>query len=214
MANKAVYTALIGNYDELKEPSIVSNGWDYICFTDQDIKSDVWQIRKVKVDGDPQRLARRIKISFDKYIEHRYSLWIDASFEIKVDLNDFWGRFFISPFAVPKHPVRDCVYREIESCIANFRGDEQQLREQAQEYKRLGMPAFNGIITSGVMMRERTDFMIAFCEKWHDELDRHSVRDQVAFAKVAWSINWKYHRYIWNYTRSSELIYHKHFKYR
>ena len=31
---KVAYTYIIGNYDSLKEPSVITEGWDYICFTD------------------------------------------------------------------------------------------------------------------------------------------------------------------------------------
>jgi hypothetical protein len=31
---KAVYTFIFGDYDDLKSPTIMTPGWDYICFTD------------------------------------------------------------------------------------------------------------------------------------------------------------------------------------
>lgn len=210
--NKAVYSAIIGNYDDLKEPEIVSDGWDYILYTDQDLKSDVWQIRKIQTDGDSQRLARRIKILFHEYIEHEYSFWLDAAFHIKVDLNDFWSRFWNPPFVVPAHPLRNCIYREIESCIANNRGNRAELERQREDYKQQGIKPVNGIITSGVMMRQRTDGVINLCNKWHEELSKYSTRDQVAFAKITQGM--RINTYRWDYSQSRELHYKKHLKYR
>ena len=62
---KVVYTAIIGNYDELKEPKVISEGFDYVCFTDDvKLKSKVWKI--IVVDNpqrlDNTRLSRKIKI--------------------------------------------------------------------------------------------------------------------------------------------------------
>jgi len=40
------YTVLSGDYDNLKNPKVVTPGWKYVCFTDQDnVKSDIWEIR-------------------------------------------------------------------------------------------------------------------------------------------------------------------------
>jgi hypothetical protein len=214
MANKVVYTALFGDYDDLLDPTEVSEGWDYVVLTDQDIKSDIWQVRKVKADGDPQRMARKVKVKWHEFIEHDLSLWLDCSFHIRCDLNKFWDERYVEPFAVPRHPIRECIYREIESCIVNRRGDESQLIKQREEYKALGVPPFNGIITSGVMMRRNCDFTREFCDDWWAEIEKQSVRDQVAFAKVAWEWGWQYHTYKWDYSQSKELKYLKHKKYR
>ena len=35
--NKVVYTAIIGGYDNLIEPSFKPDGWDFVCFTNNNI---------------------------------------------------------------------------------------------------------------------------------------------------------------------------------
>lgn len=214
MGNKAIFTALIGDYDDLLDPEVITPGWDYIVFTDQDIHSAIWQVRKVDANGDPQRMARRIKVKWHEYIDNDISFWLDCSFHIRCDLDKFISDKYVEPFSVPRHPIRECVYREIDSCIVNQRGNEAQLIAQRDEYKRLGVPPFNGIITSGVMLRKLCPFTIDFCNDWWAEMERHSVRDQVAFAKVAWEWRWQYHNYKWDYSQSKELKYLKHKKYR
>lgn len=210
--NKAVYTAILGPYDDLKEPTIKSDGWDYILYTDQDFTSDIWEVRKIEVDGDPQRMARKIKILFNEFIEHEESFWIDAAFHIKTDLNVFWDRFFKPPFCVPAHPLRNCIYREIESCIANNRGNKEELIHQRETYRKEGVKPLQGIITSGVMMRNRDS--IELCKDWYQELSQYSVRDQVAFARVTQRKKYDFWMYRWDYSQSKELLYTKHLKYR
>lgn len=39
------YTVISGPYDTLKEPVIETDGWKYICFTDQELVSDIWEFR-------------------------------------------------------------------------------------------------------------------------------------------------------------------------
>ena len=210
---KICYTAIFGNYDDLKNPAIISEGWRYICYTDQPLTSTVWEVVQVKlqVGEDPQRLARWYKIMH--WIDWEYSIWIDAAFQINVDLNDWWERTYKMPFSCAKHPLRTCVYREIASCIANNRGDSEQLIKQGEVYKTEGVPDHNDrIITSGVLMRHNTPTCIELCEAWWAEVAKHSVRDQVAFAKI--SIGYKIHTFGWDYSQSRELKYIKHFKHR
>ena len=60
-----IYTCISGNYDSLKEVVRKEENIDYICFTDQDIKSESWEIRpipKYLEFFDNTKRARCIKI--------------------------------------------------------------------------------------------------------------------------------------------------------
>jgi hypothetical protein len=208
--NKCCYTALFSDYEDLKTPAVVPEDWDFICFTDQPLKSDVWKIIQIKPDLPSQRMARMVKLLPHVFLpEYEYTFWLDASFQINVNLNDLWNRWFKPPFCCPAHPIRNCVYREIQSCIVNKRGDEAQLEHQRNEYKKLKVPEFGGIITSGVLMRQKTVGCMKMCDEWWEELSKYSARDQVAFANI--SRGWKFNTFIWDYSQSKELKYFKHY---
>ena len=36
---KVIYTSIMGDYDVLEEPRFIPEGYDFICFTDQIIKT-------------------------------------------------------------------------------------------------------------------------------------------------------------------------------
>lgn len=212
--NKACFTAIVGNYEDLKEPAVKPPGWDFICFTDQDIKNTSWQIVHIDPDLSPQRMARKIKLLPHIYLpDYQYTLWLDASFKINVDLNTLWAKFFRSPFSCPSHPIRRCVFQEVESCIANRRGDAREIREQGNKYKAEGVQRLGGIITSGILFREKTDTCIKLCNEWWEELSRHSTRDQISFAKVSqgYKLGQDFHNFVWDYSQSRELKYIKHY---
>ena len=58
-----VYTSIFGGYDNLIDDQLQMEGVDYICFTDRDIKSDTWDVRKsTAVYSDPTRNARKYKV--------------------------------------------------------------------------------------------------------------------------------------------------------
>lgn len=210
--NKTIYTAIISRYEDLKEPTIITPSWRYICYTDQPITSPVWEIRPIDVTMEPQRMARYIKINFHKFVETEYSLWLDASFRIDTNLDLFWDKYFKSPITAPAHPIRNCVYREVASCIFNKRGDAEMIRQQGEAYKKEGVPGANGIITSGVLMRRKTTECIKLCEAWWEELSKWSNRDQIAFAKVSAKLDIPTFR--WDYTNNKSLTYFKHYCHR
>lgn len=207
---KVIYTALFGKYEELKEPNVITPGWIYICYTDQPITSNVWQIEKVLPTFSNQLTARFYKIS--QFRNWDKSIWVDASFTINVNLDDWWSKHFSKGFAVPVHPRRSCVYKEIDACISQHRGDRQQLLKQKKSYLERGVKANNGIITSGLLMRENTAEVIALCDEWWIELMENSTRDQVAFAAIKDTYINFINVYNWNYTIGKEFEFKPHFK--
>ena len=115
-ADLVVYTAIIGNYDKLKDPLIIDKGVDYVCFTDSDkIKSNIWKV--VKVDylyRDSRRTARLLKVLPHKiFHKHKINLWVDASFLIKGSVKNFCQKFYNNSLSCFPHNERDCVYEEI-----------------------------------------------------------------------------------------------------
>ena len=211
---KTVYTALIGYYEELKEPTIVSKDWLHICFTDQPLKSKVWAIKRIEPKQSDNRTAREIKLLFHNYVKTKYSMWVDASFQINCDLNAWWNTRFQSPFTVIKHPMRSCVYQEALYCRQAGRGNLDQINKQIADFYKRRIPRNSHLIQSGILMRERTKAVINFCEQWHKELSKGSTRDQIAFVPVAHA-NPDVHRLTyWNYRNSNEFIYTKHYQFR
>lgn len=207
---KAVYTAIFSNYDDLKEPFVVTPGWKYICFTDQDIKSSLWEIRKVPVmDCGPVKTARHYKINFHKHIESEYSLWVDATFIINCNLTRWWKNFK-EPFTTIDHPYNDCIYKEATNCMDIGRGEPDKIKEQIAFYYRDGLPEHFGLISSGILMRQRTPEVIRFCEQWWEQVETFSSRDQIAFTYAYWNNPIIRHSMKWNYTKDREFIHIPH----
>lgn len=212
--DKVIYTAIFGPYDDLKEPTVITPGWQYICYTDQPLQSKVWDIKRQinQPPISPQRQARWFKLNFHECVLSPISIWIDGSFTINTDLNKWCEKHFLKPFSCAKHPIRDCVFQEASTCIKNNRGNEIDIRKQAESY--LGVvPKHNGIITSGILMRKRTQEVIALCEKWWTELSQQSTRDQLAFAKVSMGHEDIIHTYDWDYrpgNNDEEFIFRTH----
>lgn len=206
--SKVIYSALFGNYEEIKQPKIITPGWTYLLYTDQDIKSNIWDVIKLGEPEDKTMASRLIKIK--GFSNWKQSIWIDASFIINTDLNQWWERHFKKGFSAAKHPLRNCVYQEGMDCILSKRGNRLDIERQLNVYKSEKVPNKSGIITSGLLMRENTPDVIELCEKWWEEVEKYSSRDQIGFGKVF--INSEcVHTYDWDYRREKDFIYMFHY---
>lgn len=206
---RTIYCVIFGPYEELKDPLIITDGWRYVCFTDQPFRSSVWEIRQVETSKDKRMHSREYKINFDRYIDDEFSIYIDGSFTINCNLTDWWDKHFKAPATFVQHPRRNCVFEEIRTCIKRKRCDEMKLRRQERAYRgqiRRGQ----GIIQSGLMMRQRTPEVIKLMREWWDELQKYSTRDQISMAYV--TRNMKINTIVWNYAKATEFIFLTHYE--
>ena len=79
-----VYTAIIGGYDTLNEPLVKPDGVDFVCFTDREMESETWEIRKVTpLYDDNTRTARKYKVLPHRWFpEYDYAIWQDGNFQV------------------------------------------------------------------------------------------------------------------------------------
>lgn len=208
--NKTVYTAIFGPYDDLKDPLVITPGWQYICYTDQPLQSDVWKIehREMLPEG-ACRTARYYKIMFHRHIETELSIWIDASFQINTNLDEWMDKYFKEPFTCIKHPVRNCVYTEGAACIKRGKDAPQVIRKQLANYRRISMPARNGLIASGIIMRKMSQQSIDLSDSWYQQVQLYSSRDQIGFAYASWHRP-MHHVAEWDYRNAKEFIHVPH----
>jgi hypothetical protein len=210
---KTIYTAIFGDYDDLKEPLDASyvKGWKMICFTNQDITSKHWTIHKVPLmPCGPTKTARYYKIMFHKHIETEFSMWIDATFFINTDLNEWWNGRFLPSFTTIQHPFDDCIYQEATNCINGGKDDFRVIREQIRQYKHIGLPFSNGLIASGILMRQNTPEVRDICMTWWDQVQSQSCRDQISFGYAQWKHQGVHQSIKWDYTTQKEFIHVPH----
>lgn len=207
-----IYTAIFGPYDTLKDPLVITPGWNYVCYTDQDFKSDVWQIKKTpKLLDDPRMLARWFKIRFNLFIRDEESIWIDGSFIINCDLNKWWKDNFNGIMTCIKHPIRNCIYDEANACIKFGRGNNVDIVNQVAAYAPL-VPKNNGVIQSGILMRKKTPLTSLICRGWWDQIEKYSDRDQISFGKIAALYPGAINYISWDYRTGKEFIFKPHNK--
>lgn len=191
---KVVYTCITGDYDRLSNPKFLTDGFDYVCFTDNKaITSDVWDIRPLpkETEGLPQvKKQRFVKINPHLLLsEYDMSIWVDGNVTLKGDLNKFVKNVITSDCSVyvPKHPQRDCIYAEANAVVKMGKDKSDITRPQMERYRKEGFPERYGLLQSNIMLRKHNKLdCIKLMEDWFKELKDGSHRDQLSFNYASW----------------------------
>lgn len=192
--NKVVYTCITGNYDKLLEPKFISDGFDYICFTDnKSLRSDIWDIRPL-----PQETEEFSKVKKQRYVkinpqlllgDYDISIWVDGNVTLKGDLNKFIDSTITDECSVyvPRHPSRNCIYKEANVVVRMGKDKADIVKPQMERYENEGFPKEFGLLQSNILLRKHNDEgCIRLMECWFEELKNGSHRDQLSFNYASW----------------------------
>jgi len=212
MNNKIVFTALYGGYDKLRDPAVISDGWDYICFTnDKDLKSSVWKIIVMDLNLIPS-IAVRYVFTHSRLLlpDHSVSLKVDSSIHIIGDLNKLMESDYYDgskDLNLMKHPCRDCIYKEADIVVQYGIDKSGRPQEQMKRYRAEGYPENNGLPANGIVFRNNSPEVALFDELWFKEILSGSHRDQLSFQYVFW----KYNLITYNTFPYNEILHSEYF---
>ena len=192
---KAVLTYIIAGYDELKEPDIVTPGWDYFCVSDAPIASQTWRPLPVLPSWPdtacPKRHASFVKIMHHLYLPAGYDvcITIDGSMRIRCDLDSFLGEVWSgeTDMAIARHPLRNCLYDEA-AAVAELRFDDRALVDsQTARYRREGFPRNYGLYGARLIVKNNRSVSLQNASAiWARELLGGSRRDQLSLTYALW----------------------------
>ena len=198
MKQFAIYTACIGGYDEIRQPVVVNNRFDYFLFVDE-VKEDsigVWKVRQVKyTHPDMTRIARYAKTHPEELLpEYDATLWMDMNLQIADEYvyNRFMELYDSQiQIASVQHPERDCVYVEAFT-MSNWRFEHDYVAfEWCHKIRKEGYPVHRGMFETNVLFRCKSEAMTIFDEMWWDCINAFSKRDQFSCNYVLWKLGVK-----------------------
>lgn len=198
MKDTVIYTAIFNDYDTLKDPLQLTQGCDYVCFTNNNrIKSKKWQIVKLDIREKGASLTNRmIKIlgPYHELKQYQYSLYIDGTIMVKSDLSSFLSKYKSQGLINFRHPRRDCVYRELAACIASKKGDPMQFIRQCHNYAQNNMPFGYGLSDNKIILRDNQNLVVKqLMMLWWKEVLEYGGRDQTCLPYVLYKNEWPYH---------------------
>ncbi|MDZ4149255.1 MAG: DUF616 domain-containing protein [Flavobacteriaceae bacterium] len=182
----AVYTAIFGDKDEIREPINYkqSDGIDYFLITDNlNIKSYAYKIihRKPFYD-DITKNARFYKIKgLDIFKNYDVLIWHDANIQMinnKIDVlvNKLDGKDFI----FFRHPERNCIYEEAIKCIQLNKDYPFTILKQIYYYKKKGIDKNKNLFATGIFIQNRKQILESVLNTWWNETRLRSRRDQLS----------------------------------
>ena len=183
----AVYTALTGGYDDLRQPETVRTDADYICFSNdiREEKVGAWTIRPIPFENrDLVRVSRFPKLNPHLVLpEYETSLYVDANVLVTKDLGEAVNRALASqtPCAMVPHPDRKGVYEEGMFLIRHSMGEPFKVYRQIKELVRTGFKDDAGLFVCSLIFRRHLDpRVIAFSENWWRRFQAGAKRDQLS----------------------------------
>jgi len=185
---RCVYTALIGDYEELNEqPVAVRSDINFVCFTDnKNLRSNTWKI--VTVDPtfkkDPIRSQRVIKLSPHQYLtNYDLSLYIDNTIILSVKPEDIFAEYNEHcDFLIPSHSYRHSLLDEFMEVKQLSLDDPKRIDEQLSDYRATDgnclseRPYWSGLLIRRHSMLEVRNVL----RTWLYHVLRYTRRDQLS----------------------------------
>jgi hypothetical protein len=185
-----VYTAMIGDTDTLRAPTVYDPAVRYVCFTDRARVPDPYVRVDVRVapGADPRLLARRIKILGDPALgAPAITLWHDAAYRLRSIPSEILEREFSDELDLValRHPDRTQIEDEAREIARLGLMPADVLAGQVATYRAAGFTQ-TAITSTGFCVRRQTPRVHAFNQVWWAEVERWGWRDQMSVDFAIW----------------------------
>lgn len=184
-----VYSCMIGNYDNVTSFN-KQRGYDYILFTDQNIKNTNWTVFPIpeevlKLNVSDIKKQRYMKIHPHKFFKnYDLSLYIDPNYEITGDLDDYLINTLnpLDQIYIPHLQFGKGMKQAIDKAIEKKLDDVSLLKHVMDRYNQSKLLDKTGIVNAGLIIRKHhTEDCIKLMERWWEEVRDYSHVDNFAF---------------------------------
>ena len=195
-----VYSCLIGDYDNVTSFN-KQKGYDYILFTDQKINNTNWTIFPIPDSVLNLKVSNIKKQRYMKIMPHKFfknydlSLYIDANYEIKGDLDDYLVNTLnpLDHIYIPHLQFGKGIRQALDKAIEKKLDDVSLLNKIKKRYDSKHFLDKTGIVNAGLMIRyHNTEDCIRLMEKWWREVRDYSHVDGFAFDYAGYETGVRY----------------------
>lgn len=189
-----IYSALVGDYDEVNQPLVIDGSFDYYLFSD-DIppqRIGVWEVRPFGYRNEiATKTSRWPKMHPEVLLkDYEVSVYIDANLVITSSafyerVRELFEKGVV--FASLVHPDWKCVYQEMVHIIYLGWEEEKTVLEWGHVLRSEDFPKGMGTFENRVLFRKHGDERVkAVDERWWNCEERYSRRDQLSFRYCLW----------------------------
>ena len=167
---------------------------EYIAFTNRkDLTSDFWDVR---VMGKPKSRSWRMQSRFLKWNpgkadlpENTHTIWMDSQCYFKFEPKAIVNHYLQDKFHTALHHHTDIQSVYVEGMVTSYLylNDKPSIvNRQLEKYHENGMPYRYDHFETGVLIRKNNDKANKLSQKVYEELETHSIRDQISSPYVIW----------------------------
>ncbi len=203
---KVIYTVITNRYDHLFPSLTKQDGWDMICFTDDEsLTGEGWQVRPIpqfiqnQADGDPVKTARLVKLLPHLFLEeYDYSLYLDANRLLSQKADVFTGDceddiVCLGSMHVDAYAAVEKLFfeEEVKQEDAELMFSQPKPLEDWQknmieglvaQWQKDGLPEYSGCPGTAVMGRcHNRPSVIQVMESWAEHVQNGLIIDEIAF---------------------------------
>jgi len=216
-----VYTAVFGKIDRLWSPfPQAARDTQHVCFTDRPrcevghwthlpgrkwptiargseaagVMHPLWEQRIMPMPYGPRKTARYYKILAHEHLpDADVTIWLDGNVRLLIMVKSVLENYLTdADLATFDHPDRGCLYDEAAFCALKGKDSKQVLSRQATAYRKAGMPPGWGLAETKCVTRRNVAQVKQLNELWWQQIEKHSVRDQVGFPYACWKLGMKW----------------------
>lgn len=202
----AVVTSCYGGYDPVVAPPDQTVDAEWICVTDgtQPAPPAPWrQVIEWRPHLHPRMAAKLARCRPDLYTKAETVIWLDAAARLRtgealaqlIDMTDG------EPLGQFVHPDRKSISAEADVSATMRKYAGQPLFAQVEHYVKDGFPDGWGLWATGCIVRNVTDQVRHFGNRWMIEMLRWTWQDQLSEPYVLWAHNLRpadFHGNLWD----------------
>lgn len=196
----AIYTCIVGEYDNVCEPHFIDTNTEYYIITDnKNLKTE--KFKKIIIPEEILKKFNNNNVIINRYYklnpnvvfnDYDYTIYIDGNVNVFSDLTTLANNIDNSVgVSIHKHRDRNCIYEEYKVCKILKKGNINNLKKQLKRYKIEGFPNNYGMAECGIIVCDlKNPIAINIMGDWWNEFfNSESLRDQFSLPYILWKNN-------------------------
>lgn len=189
-----IYSAMAGAYDDILQPKVVDERFDYILFCNEikEKRVGVWEVRPIPYyNDDNTRICRYVKTHPDELLkEYEVSVWMDSNIHILTDymyhrVTEMDKEDIL--FSAMWHPVRKCIYEEAFAVVYMMVEHEGVVVDWCHKLRIENYPRNYGLYETCVLYRKHKSEKVREVDAfWWQCIENYSRRDQLSCNYALW----------------------------